>query len=105
MSNALRYTPEGGQIILSAAAEGKSVTLRVQDDGVGIAPEDLPYVFDRLYRADKSRQRYEGESGLGLTIAKSIVEAHGGTLSVDSAPGGGTTFTIALPATQLPLVS
>jgi two-component system sensor histidine kinase BaeS len=97
MSNALRYTPEDGQIGLSAATEGKSVTLRVQDDGVGIASEDLPYVFDRFYRADKSRQRHEGESGLGLAIAKSIVEAHGGTLSVDSATGEGTTFTVALP--------
>jgi signal transduction histidine kinase len=97
MSNALRYTPEGGQVILSAGAGGNSVNLHVQDNGVGIPPEDLPYVFDRFYRADESRRRHEGESGLGLAIAKSIVDAHAGTLSVDSVPGEGTTFTVVLP--------
>jgi two-component system sensor histidine kinase BaeS len=98
MSNALRYTPEGGQISLSAAAEGDTVFLRVQDNGTGIGPEDLPHVFDRFYRAEKSRQRHEGESGLGLAIAKSLVEAQGGSLSVRSELGEGTTFTVALPA-------
>jgi two-component system sensor histidine kinase BaeS len=98
MSNALRYTPEGGQITLSAAAEGNSVSLCVQDNGVGIAPGDLPYVFDRFYRADKSRQREGGASGLGLAIAKSIVEAQGGSISVESTLGEGTVFMIALPA-------
>jgi signal transduction histidine kinase len=100
MSNALRYTPEGGQVILSAGARANSVYLRVQDNGAGIPPEDLPYVFDRFYRAEKSRQRHEGESGLGLAIAKSIVDAHDGTLSVDSTPGEGTGFIIALPAVE-----
>ncbi len=98
MSNALRYTPEGGEIALSAAAEENTVYLRVQDTGAGIAPEDLPYIFDRFYRGDKARQRLEGESGLGLGIAKSIVEAHGGSVSVDSVLGEGTTFTVALPS-------
>ncbi len=98
MSNSLRYTPEGGQITLSAVAEESSVYLRVQDNGDGISPEDLPYVFDRFYRADKSRQRQGGESGLGLAIAKSIVEAHSGSLTVESVLGEGTTFTVALPA-------
>jgi two-component system sensor histidine kinase BaeS len=97
MSNALRHTPERGQITLSGAAEGDTVYLRVQDNGDGISPEDLPYVFDRFYRADKSRQRQGGESGLGLAIAKSFVEAHGGSLSVESALGEGTSFIIALP--------
>jgi signal transduction histidine kinase len=97
MSNALRYTPEGGQVFLSAGAAGNSVYLRVQDNGAGIPAEDLPYVFDRFYRADKSRRRHEGESGLGLAIAKSIVDAHDGTLSVDSVPGEGTTFSVVLP--------
>jgi signal transduction histidine kinase len=100
MSNALRYTPEGGQVILSAGAGANSVYLRVQDNGAGIPPEDLPYVFDRFYRAEKSRQRHEGESGLGLAIAKSLVEAQGGSLSVESMLGEGTGFTIALPAVQ-----
>jgi signal transduction histidine kinase len=100
MSNALRHTPEGGQITLSAGAEGNTVTLRVQDNGTGIASEDLPFVFDRFYRAEKSRQRHEGESGLGLAIAKSLVEAQGGSLSVESVLGEGTGFTIAFPAVQ-----
>jgi signal transduction histidine kinase len=98
MSNALLYTSDGGQIALSAEAGGDTVYLRVRDNGVGIAPEDLPFIFDRFYRADKSRRRHGGESGLGLAIAKSFVEAHGGSISVESVPGGGTTFTIALPS-------
>lgn len=98
MSNALRYTPEGGQITLSAMAQGERVYLRVQDSGVGIPPEELPHIFERFYRGDKSRQRHAGESGLGLAIARSIVEAHGGALSVESVPGQGTTFSIALPS-------
>jgi two-component system sensor histidine kinase BaeS len=97
MSNALRHTPEGGQITLSAGVQGNSVTLRVQDNGAGIAPGDLPYVFDRFYRADKSRQRQGGQSGLGLAIAKSLVETQGGSVSVESVLGEGTTFTIVLP--------
>ena len=98
VSNAMRYTPEGGQIRLAATTDGDAVALRVQDDGAGIAPEDLSYIFERFYRGDKAR-RQTGESGLGLPIAKSLVEMHGGTLSVHSTPGQGTTFTIALPAT------
>ena len=97
MSNALRYTPEGGQVTLSAVANENTVSLRVQDNGTGIAPEDLPYVFDRFYRGEKSRQRQEGESGLGLAIAKSLVEAQGGSVSVESVLGEGTIFTVALP--------
>jgi len=98
VSNALCYTPAGGRISLSVEADVSAIKLRVQDNGVGIAPEDLPFVFDRFYRADKSLQRNGTESGLGLAIAKSIVEAHGGSISVESALGEGTTFTIALPA-------
>jgi signal transduction histidine kinase len=97
VSNALGYTPEGGRISLSVEADASKIKLRVQDNGVGIAPEDLPYIFDRFYRADESRQRNGTESGLGLAIAKSIVEAHGGSISVESALGEGTTFTIMLP--------
>jgi two-component system sensor histidine kinase BaeS len=121
VSNALRYTPEGGQITLSAAHETKNerpktkeeegavqpfvlrpssfVVLRVSDTGSGIAAEDLPFIFDRFYRADKARQRADSnESGLGLAIAKAIVEAHGGALAVESQPGAGTSFMISLPA-------
>jgi two-component system sensor histidine kinase BaeS len=97
VSNALRYTPEGGEIILSATVDGSDVQLKVQDTGTGIDPEDLPYIFSRFYRSDRSR-RQNGESGLGLAIAKSIVEAHGGSLTVASKLGQGTTFTIIIPA-------
>jgi two-component system, OmpR family, sensor histidine kinase BaeS len=97
VANALRYTPEGGQIILSAACQGRTVQLSVQDNGSGIEPEALPHIFDRFYRGEEARPQIEGESGLGLAIAKSIVEAHGGTLSAASEPGHGATFTILLP--------
>ncbi|MBU1879503.1 MAG: prolyl oligopeptidase family serine peptidase, partial [Chloroflexi bacterium] len=110
VSNALRHTPAGGRITLGAASHGDEVWLTVRDTGEGIAPEDLPRVFDRFYRGDEARQVHkarqvhearqvrESESGLGLAIAKSIVELHGGTIAVKSALGEGTTFTIVLPA-------
>jgi signal transduction histidine kinase len=94
--NAFRYTPAGGEIQLSAALVGGELQFKVRDNGSGIAAEDLPNIFDRFYRGDKSRQQ-NGESGLGLAIAKSIVEAHGGSISVESVPGQGTQFTICLP--------
>ena len=98
VSNALRHT-EQGAIVLAASAEDHSVSLTVSDTGVGIHPDDLPFIFDRFYRADKSRQRSDDtSSGLGLAIAKAIVEAHGGSLGVTSTPGAGTIFTITLPA-------
>ena len=99
VSNALRYTQQG-EIELSARSNPKQVYLSVRDTGTGIAPADMPYVFDRFYRADKSRQRDTNDgdsSGLGLAIAKAIVEAHGGTISVQSEIDHGTTFTIAIP--------
>lgn len=99
VSNALRYTPEGGVITLSAAVNGDRVLLRVSDTGPGIEPEHLPFIFKRFYRADDSRPS-NGESGLGLAIAKSLVEAHGGTIQVESAVGHGATFTVALPAAR-----
>jgi signal transduction histidine kinase len=96
VSNALRHTPPGGQILLTATQQGKAVLLSVQDTGAGIAPDELPCIFDRFHPGDQTRQTHEGESGLGLAIAKSIVELHGGTISVASILGQGTTFTIAL---------
>ena len=93
--NALRYTPPGGTITLAAQQQGQVVQLKVGDTGSGISAEALPHVFERFYRADTARQ-HEGSSGLGLSIVRSIIEAHGGTVSVDSTPGAGTTFTIQL---------
>jgi two-component system sensor histidine kinase BaeS len=94
VSNAMRHTPAGGGIALSAEELRDTVALTVSDSGVGIAPEHLPHVFDRFYRGDESRYQENGESGLGLAIAKSIVEAHGGRISVTSTVGVGTTVTV-----------
>jgi len=105
VSNALHYTPAGGEILLSAGcchersgSHPDRLCLSIRDTGAGIAPEDLPHIFDRFYRGGESRHKEQGESGLGLAIAKSLVEAHGGTISAESALGEGTTFTISLPA-------
>lgn len=100
VSNALRYTPANGHITLAAAAGESGVEVQVQDTGVGIDPADLPHIFNRFYRADESRQQLNGESGLGLAIAKSIVLAHGGAIAVESTPGQGTRFTITLPPAE-----
>ena len=101
VSNALRHT-HSGEIVLGARASANHVYLSISDTGSGIAAEDLPFVFDRFYRGDKSRQRSENgdSSGLGLAIAKAIVEAHGGTIQVESPEGSGTTFTLALPVAE-----
>lgn len=98
VTNALRHTPAGGRVTLLAQAAEGAVTLQVADTGSGIAPEDLPHIFDRFYRGDKSRQQSEGESGLGLAIVRSLTLAHGGTITVESQLGRGTCFTLTLPA-------
>jgi two-component system sensor histidine kinase BaeS len=95
--NAFRYTPPGGEVTLLAKVEDGTVQLQVRDNGSGIAAEDLHHIFDRFYRGDKSRQQ-SGESGLGLAISKSIVEAHQGAITVESVQGQGSTFTITLKA-------
>jgi signal transduction histidine kinase len=97
MSNALRYTPSGGQIQLRAEATASHLVLKVQDTGTGIPQAELPRIFDRFYRIEASRQSEEGESGLGLAIAKSIVEAHGGTIQAESTPGKGTGIRVTIP--------
>jgi two-component system sensor histidine kinase BaeS len=98
VSNALRYTPDGGLIVLEATAPSENeLRFIISDNGMGINPVDLPHVFDRFYRGDSSRQLDDGESGLGLAIAKSIVEIHGGTISVKSVHGKGTAFVISIP--------
>jgi len=98
VNNALRYTPEGGEIRLGATREGDSVVVTIQDSGQGIPAEDLSYVFDRFWKGDKSRSRTSGGSGLGLAIARQLVTAHGGEISVESQVGEGTTFMVRLPA-------
>jgi signal transduction histidine kinase len=102
ISNALRYTPPAGRIVLAARQQDEQILLTLQDNGAGIAADHLPFIFDRFYRADPARTENNSgnsdESGLGLAIARSIVEAHGGTLRVESAGvDQGVTFTISLP--------
>lgn len=97
VSNALRYTPTGGTITLEAAPSSAGVLLRIHDTGAGIPPESLSRIFDRFYRSDAARQQSQGESGLGLAIARALVEAHGGSIAVSSELGAGTTFTISMP--------
>jgi signal transduction histidine kinase len=97
LSNALQHTPQGGAITVRAWGEPGWVSLAVQDNGAGIAAEDLPHIFERFYRSDKTRSRANGSTGLGLSIAKQLIEAHGGTIRVESTPGKGSTFTVRVP--------
>jgi len=99
VNNALFYTPPGGAITISAEQTARRVQISVSDTGPGIAPQDLPHIFDRFYRADSARDRASGGSGLGLAITRALVQAHHGTIDVHSAPGQGATFTISLPQT------
>jgi signal transduction histidine kinase len=97
VSNALFYTPAGGSVTLRAEPVQGGVSVCVRDSGEGIAPEDLPHVFERFYRGDRSRSRSGGGSGLGLAIARGIVEAHGGSIRGESETGRGAAFTFILP--------
>jgi len=97
VDNALKYTPAGGRIEVQAAEVNSEVEIAVNDTGNGIRPEDLPHVFERFYRADRSRTRGSGGTGLGLAIAKHIVEAHGGRISVSSRVDEGTSFKFTIP--------
>jgi two-component system sensor histidine kinase BaeS len=101
LSNAIRYTDRNGHVLLKVRAENGEALLTVQDTGVGIAPGDLPRVFDRFWRADPARQRATGGTGLGLTIAHRIVTDHGGRIDVTSRPHVGTTFLVRLPLAGL----
>lgn len=99
VGNALQYTPAGGQVTISAEQKNHEVQITVSDTGIGLSPEHLPYVFTRFYRVDKSRSRAGGGSGIGLTIARHLVEAHGGQIWAQSAGvGKGSQFVFTLPA-------
>lgn len=97
LSNALKYTPPGGMVQVSVEGADDVTRIAVRDNGTGIPPEDLPHIFERFYRADRSRNRLTGGAGIGLTIAKAIVDAHKGSIQVHSKVGEGTEFTITLP--------
>jgi OmpR-family two-component system manganese-sensing sensor histidine kinase len=100
LDNALKYTETGGQVKVRLTPGDRQVHLIVEDTGMGIPPESLPHVFDRFYRVDKSRSRASGGVGLGLSIVKAIAEAHQGSVTVESAPGSGTRFSVNLPCTS-----
>jgi len=105
LDNALRHTPGGGHVTLTAARNGTDVVFTVADDGEGIAAEHLPHIFERFYRADSARDRGRGGSGIGLAIVKALTEAHGGHINVASrGPGHGSTFNVAVPV-QPPAVT
>lgn len=114
LSNALRYTPEGGMVRVVATRADRSVCtapdinmiyIRVIDTGPGIAPDDLPHVFDRFWRADRGRARAHGGTGLGLAIARQLVLAHGGAMGVESELGKGACFWFTLPVAHTPVTS
>jgi two-component system phosphate regulon sensor histidine kinase PhoR len=101
IDNALRFTPDGGAVTVTLDVDGGHAVVRVSDTGMGIPYKDLPFVFERFYVADRSRARGVSGAGLGLSIVKQIVEAHHGTVSVESTLGSGTTFTVCIPMLAL----
>lgn len=100
LQNGMRYTPPGGSLWLSLFNQDDNIVLELRDNGEGIAPEALPYVFDRFYRSDKARDREQGGSGLGLAIARQLVLAHGGSLQAENHPQGGALFRLILPLSE-----
>ena len=97
LSNAIKYTPDNGHIEIVTGYSGGKISIVVSDNGIGIPEADMPRIFERFYRVDKSRARELGGTGLGLSIAKQIIEAHGGTIGINSEHGKGTTVAITLP--------
>jgi signal transduction histidine kinase len=95
LDNALKYTPEGGKVEISGSVDLGEVTVKIRDNGMGIPPDEQPRIWERLYRGDKSRS--QRGLGLGLSLVKAIVEAHHGTVSVQSHPGKGAEFTVKIP--------
>jgi signal transduction histidine kinase len=97
LTNGIYFNKDGGEVRISTQAADGSITLSVSDTGQGIPAEDLPHVFERFYRVDKSRSGTQGRTGLGLAICKAIMEAHGGTITVSSQPGSGSVFKATIP--------
>jgi signal transduction histidine kinase len=97
LDNAIKHTPQGGEVRIAVNTEASDGMLQIVDTGPGIPREHLPRVFDRFYRADSVRNRNDGGTGLGLAIAKSLIDAHGGQLSLANALGAGTAATLRLP--------
>ena len=97
LNNAIKFTPADGQVKITLTADDKFATVRISDTGAGISPEDQIHIFERFYKSDKSRDRALGGNGLGLSLVKKIVELHGGHISVNSKPGEGTDFQVAIP--------
>ena len=97
IDNAIKYTPEGGEIRVTLASEGRNAVLTVTDNGIGIPEDDQAHIFDRFYRVDKARSRATGGTGLGLSIVRQMVQLHGGEITVASAPEKGSVFTVTLP--------
>jgi two-component system sensor histidine kinase BaeS len=102
LSNALRYTDAGGRVTVVVRAEGGNGVLEVADTGIGISAEDLPHVFSRFWRGDKSRSRATGGAGIGLSIVQELVRAHGGHVAVQSVVGEGSVFRVVIPTSATP---
>jgi signal transduction histidine kinase len=105
LDNAFKYTPAPGTVRLSLLQKDGSVTIAVQDSGIGIAEDEQSRIFERFYRVDKARSRAQGGAGLGLAIAQWIVSLHHGSIRVESRPGEGTTFLVELPMIAAPVQS
>ncbi|MBU1510805.1 cell wall metabolism sensor histidine kinase WalK, partial [Myxococcota bacterium] len=97
IDNAIKYSPEHTEVRIQLEQTGGELRIHVRDQGLGIPEKDLPHIFERFYRVDKSRSRKAGGTGLGLSIARHIMQVHGGTILVESRPGEGSCFTLALP--------
>ncbi|MGB8769121.1 MAG: sensor histidine kinase, partial [Candidatus Korobacteraceae bacterium] len=101
LENAVHFSPPGGRVYIRARKNGDFGTIEVEDDGPGIAAADLPHIFERFYRGDRSRARETGSYGLGLAIAKALIEAYAGSITPESSPGQGVRMLISLPLASL----